>query len=523
MNRNTPDNAQDRRRRISDKERADELQKKVEGLERRLQAAGVDRFDTMPHNDEAERAVIGCVFLNNKTYHTIAGIINGRKDFYTPSARHIWRVFSGLIEDDPQGTPIDVLTVCDELQRLGLLEACGGPGFVSRVSSETPSAANVEYYASIVRKLSDLRKLIMIAGKMGNAAYDRADTPSALINEFLGEVLKIVGSNGSQLVTAAEADREWQADYDEMMSGAGAATSTGIKPIDVLLKGGVRPGRSYYVGGLTKMGKTTLAVAIVAYLVFKKGWACEWITVENIPVVVEDLFLSYLTKLDMEYYKEQCRENPNSPEVEDMRHKVQAARAMFREAPIRIQAEGAPNIDNVVANTRAKAAMLGEGQKLLVVGDYLQNFSVRNYRASEYDRLTEVSKKFNGISKSIKNVAVMGLFQFGKDSEKAWRDHRRAPHFSEVKGSSQFGNDANHMLIAHRNWRDKPQDALNEEYMTVEQPLSRHGNLGWKVELRVNMTTKRMRSWPDGIRPPAETEHEESQQGGKSNGSAYPF
>ena len=86
-------------------------------------------------------------------------------DFYKPAHGHIFGAIRALIE---RGEPIDAVTVTDELQRSGLLEAVGDPSVFISLQANTPSIANARHYAAIVEEHSLLRRLIGVAGEIAD-------------------------------------------------------------------------------------------------------------------------------------------------------------------------------------------------------------------------------------------------------------------------------------------------------------------------------------------------------------------
>ncbi len=77
----------------------------------------------IPHNREAEEAVVGAVLINPEVYYDLAQFLQA-DDFYIHRHRWIWEAFTRLHE---QRTPIDFLTVTEELERAGQLGEIGGP------------------------------------------------------------------------------------------------------------------------------------------------------------------------------------------------------------------------------------------------------------------------------------------------------------------------------------------------------------------------------------------------------------
>jgi len=117
----------------------------------------IDVFQkTLPQNMEAEQAVLGGILIDNEAIHQVLEIIEV-EDFYKESHRKIFLVFLELYE---QNQPIDLVTVCESLQKKEQLEEVGGATFLASLVEVIPTASNIAYYAKIVKEKSILRKLI---------------------------------------------------------------------------------------------------------------------------------------------------------------------------------------------------------------------------------------------------------------------------------------------------------------------------------------------------------------------------
>ena len=82
----------------------------------------------VPHSREAEEAVLGAVLINPETYYDVAQFLQS-EDFYLQRNQWIWDVFTRLHE---RRSPIDILTVTEELDQSGRLAEIGGPAFLTR-------------------------------------------------------------------------------------------------------------------------------------------------------------------------------------------------------------------------------------------------------------------------------------------------------------------------------------------------------------------------------------------------------
>jgi len=109
-----------------------------------------------PQNLEAEQSLLGSVLLENEALFKVLEIIK-TDDFYRESNRQIYQAMIDLYE---KNEPTDLITVTEVLKRKNKLEEVGGASYLADLLENIPTAANIEYYAKIVRQKSILRNLI---------------------------------------------------------------------------------------------------------------------------------------------------------------------------------------------------------------------------------------------------------------------------------------------------------------------------------------------------------------------------
>ena len=74
---------------------------------------------------EAEEAVVGSVLIFPTVFTTL-GLEPGH--FFIQRHGMIWQAFTRLYSS---GVAIDIVTLCDELERAGQLQEIGGPAFIT--------------------------------------------------------------------------------------------------------------------------------------------------------------------------------------------------------------------------------------------------------------------------------------------------------------------------------------------------------------------------------------------------------
>jgi replicative DNA helicase len=129
-----------------------------------------------PQNIEAEAAVLGSILIDPQALSVVAELLHP-EDFYRDAHRLIFQAAHDLYS---HGSPADLVTLTDEIERRGKLEQIGGADYLTMLVNIVPTSANVEYYALIVERTAILRKLIHVAGQIAALAYSEEDAAIAL-------------------------------------------------------------------------------------------------------------------------------------------------------------------------------------------------------------------------------------------------------------------------------------------------------------------------------------------------------
>src|SRR5256884_5738124 len=125
-----------------------------------------------PHNLEAEESLLGAMLLSRDAITAAVEAHVEASDYYKPAHVHIHEAVMALYG---QGEPVDPVTIAEELRRAELLDAVGGRASLLRIQAATPASANAGHYARIVNELALLRRLIGVAGDIGEMGYDTSD------------------------------------------------------------------------------------------------------------------------------------------------------------------------------------------------------------------------------------------------------------------------------------------------------------------------------------------------------------
>lgn len=134
----------------------------------------------LPHNLDAERALLGAVLLDNKILKQISDELS-LEDFFLQQNRLICKFMIALVN---AGSSIDLVTLIDELMRQSSLEAAGGAGYVASLTDGVPKISNIKDYIEILKRDSVRRQLIYECNRLEQMAFEENATPDDLLNEW---------------------------------------------------------------------------------------------------------------------------------------------------------------------------------------------------------------------------------------------------------------------------------------------------------------------------------------------------
>ncbi len=211
------------------------------------------------HDETAEAALLGAAMLSTTARDVLATL--QPTDFYVLRHQVIAAAIQALHDD---GQPTDLITVADQLQRLGHLELAGGPPALINLQSSVPATTTAPRYASIVRHYSTLRAIQTYGTEIHTLASRPGAQPSDLAAQaqnLLDRLHDQANAGTSRLANVTDL----LDDYIDRLAGRSeqdlAGVTTGLVDLDNAI-GGLQPGRLYTIAGRPGMGKSDIGIAI---------------------------------------------------------------------------------------------------------------------------------------------------------------------------------------------------------------------------------------------------------------------
>jgi len=388
-----------------------------------------------PHNLEAEKAVLGGIFLKPTVLHDVVDMIS-EDDFYSPVHRAIFAAFLDLFK---VGTPIDYLTVQEELRRQGKLDEVGGPVYLAELSDSIVSASNAVYHAEIVRDRSVQRNLIGTASGIIASCYEGAEDVDDILDQSEAAIFAISESRTRQTYRTAKdlVDRVFvqlqeRVENREMVTGV----PTGYSKLDELTAG-LQPSDLIIVAGRPAMGKTAFALnlALRASVNFDIPTA-----IFSLEMSMEQLMMRMLCarrNVDLARLRRGFLDDDDWAKLYD------AAQDLSR-APIYI--DDTPALSSLDLRARCRRLKAERGLGFVVV-DYLQLMRAARRVDSREQEISEISRSLKGLAKEL-NIPVVALAQLNRKVED--RTGSKKPIMSDLRESGAIEQDADVIMFLYR-------------------------------------------------------------------------
>jgi replicative DNA helicase len=376
-------------------------------------------------------------------------------DFYKPAHGHIFGAIRNLME---RGEPIDAVTVSDELQRTGLLDAVGDPSVFISLQANTPSIANARHYAAIVEEHSLLRRLIGVAGDIADIGYSVPENVEGAIDEAEQMMFNVAEKRTADSVYPLKELLGLGLDRIQELGERGSdltGVATGYHELDRILLG-LQPSSLVIVGARPGMGKTSFALGILAHV----G------VVAQRPALLFSLEMGHL-ELTQRLLASEAEVNGQSLQTGRIRTqdwaKIGTAVTRLSNAPIFI--DDNPNATVMDIRARARRLKKSEGDLGVVIVDYLQLMTGRAKAENRQTEVAEISRGLKILARELE-VPVVALSQLSRNLESR---QDKTPMLSDLRESGSLEQDADVVMFIYRESEyndevpiDRADDALVE-------------------------------------------------------------
>ncbi len=390
-----------------------------------------------PQAVDLEEAVL-CAFMIDKDAVTNAIEILREDSFYDERHQLIFKAIRKLFESTQ---PVDILTVTEELRKMGRLEEAGGPFYITSLTNRVASAAHVEHHARIVSQKFIQRELIRVSTRIVHDAYEDTTDVFELLDDAEKGLFNIADQNLRTsynelegLLTSTIKEIEEARKNEDSLTGV----PSGFTNLD-RLTGGWQKSDLVIVAARPGMGKTafTLSLARNAAVDFNRPVA--FFSLEMSAQQLVKRLISAEAELPAEkIIKGQLAEHEWIQMVKKS-GKLSAAKIFIDDTP-------ALNIFELRAKCR-RLKMQHDIQMIVI--DYLQLMTAgdNNRNGNREQEISSISRALKSIAKEL-NVPILALSQLSRKVED--RGTTKKPMLSDLRESGAIEQDADMVVFLYR-------------------------------------------------------------------------
>ena len=387
-----------------------------------------------PHNEEAERSVLGAAMLNKEVLFDILEEVR-EDDFYNESHKEIFRAIWELYR---KNSAVDMLTVCEELKSRQSLDMVGGRAYIATLTAEVPATANGREYAKIIAEKAVMRQMIRTAEDITEKGYQskmaareildyaergifqiaqrRQKNDYTKIQDVLLENLKIIdaAAQNKDKITGIPTGFH---DLDEKTSG--------LQRSDLIIVA-ARPG----------MGKTAFALNIAQQSAVKHGTSAIIFSLEMSKEQLGQRLLAMQARVEMQKLKQGDLDRKDWDRVSLGVDELNNSKIVI---------DDTPGISLMEMRNKCRRLKAEQGLDLIVV-DYLQLMTFEGRTDNRQQEISALSRNMKLLAREM-NCPVILLSQLSRAPELS-QDKR--PMLSDLRESGSIEQDADIVIFLYR-------------------------------------------------------------------------
>ncbi|MCF8451229.1 MAG: replicative DNA helicase [Taibaiella sp.] len=390
-----------------------------------------------PQAPELEEAVLGAAMLEKDTFAQVLEIIQSEDCFYVDAHQKIYSAMRRLFD---KGTPVDLLTITEELRKTNELEIVGGAYYLTRLTMSVLSSAHVEAHARLVMEKFIQRELIRISGSVINEAYEDSTDVFDLLDKAESGLYEITDKhlrkNFKSLqevlvrtVTEIDESRKKTDDINGVPSCYAALDR---------LTGGWQKTDLIILAARPSVGKTAFTLNLAMNAAMNANKPVALFSLEMGAGQIVKRMLSAVSEVSMDAItKGKMAEHEF----------IQMSQRMTKlsQAKIFIDDQAALNIFEL----RAKARRLKQKHGIeLILIDYLQLMQASVDKGGNREQeISKISRDLKALAKEL-DVPIIALSQLNRSVET--RKESKVPQLSDLRESGAIEQDADLVMFLYR-------------------------------------------------------------------------
>ena len=390
-----------------------------------------------PQAIELEEAVLGALMLDNEALSDTIDIL---KPEYFYKMEH-QKIFDAIIVLFNESKPVDILTVIEQLKKMGALENIGGAFYITGLTNSVASSANTEYHARIIVEKFIQRSLIQISSNIIKDSFDETIDVFDLLSKAEQDLFSVTEGSlrksydkMSVLITNAIQSIEELKNKKDGLSGV----PSGFSKLDRVTSGWQKSDL-IIIAGRPGMGKTALALTMARNIAINHTTPIGIFSLE----MSSDQLVNRLISSESEIPSGKLRKgNLEEYEFVQLHEKIRD----LAEAPIYI--DDTPGLSVFELRAKARRLVKNHGVQIIIV-DYLQLMTAGGNKSGNREQeISTISRSLKGIAKELK-IPVIALSQVNRGVESRTSTSKR-PILADLRESGAIEQDADIVNFIYR-------------------------------------------------------------------------
>ena len=433
----------------------------------------------MPHSTEAEQAVLGSMLIDAACVKDVMDQLQP-DDFYLRQNREIFETIYSMFL---YSKPIDGVTVAGEMERNGTYDENTTRNYLVQLMEVTPTSANVNEYADIVRDKALLRAIATVASDITGMVQDGTGGASAVLDAAEQKIYAVRRGRSAQNMEQISVVLQGVLDHLAELSATGGKTlpglSTGLSAVDDKING-LSKSDLILLAARPGMGKTSFALNIATRVAMQQKVPVAIFSLEMTKEQLTNRILSSEAGIDSQAFR------TGALRAEDWEY-LALATEKLHDAPIYMDDTSGITITEMKAKIRRVNQDPARPNVGLIVIDYLQLMTTGQRSENRVQEISSITRNLKIMAKEL-NVPIIALSQLSRAVEKQGNNSSHRPQLSDLRDSGSIEQDADCVLFLYRDsyYASQNPDGAEVDADTAECIVAknRHGEtstvpLGW--------------------------------------------
>ncbi len=422
--------------------------------------AAVESLHVPPQDLDAEEAVLGAMMLSQSAIAAVSDVLSpDGREFYRESHAKIYRAGLALYG---KSEPVDAITLVDELDERGELEAVGDKVRIHSLAALVPAAANAGHYAQIIKETATLRGLIRVGDEIARLGWERPGETRELLTAAEGALLELSDDRLASELVPISAELKVVFEKISRLYEVGAEVTglpSGFRDLD-RITAGFQPGNLIVLAARPSMGKSALAVCIAANIAVREKKPCAFFTLEMSRQEIVQRLMCAEAKVNVQHVRTGKLSSDDWP-------RLAAACSALEESPLLV--DDTAGLTLLELRSKAQKLKRATPDLGLIVVDYLQLMAADGKPESRLQEVSAISRGLKGIARDL-DVPVLALSQLSRAVEQR---HDKRPILSDLRESGSIEQDSDLVMFLYR---DDYYDPESEEQGIAELRIAKHRN-----------------------------------------------